>query len=99
MIAEAEKKQNQIKRLSQTPEGQEMIKTQNWDNAMKKASGEKIKDDPKLLKKTLKRQENKKKKSAKEWKHRLNENKDDKNGNNKRQRPGFEGKNKKFKKN
>ncbi|KAL1639052.1 hypothetical protein SLS58_008381 [Diplodia intermedia] len=39
----------------------------SWLNAKKKTHGEKIRDDPNLLKKTLKRSEKQKKKSEQEW--------------------------------
>lgn len=39
----------------------------NWDKALAKAQGQKIKDDPALLKKSIKRDEYKKKKSKKAW--------------------------------
>jgi len=38
-----------------------------WSKAMKMVEGEKIKDDPKLLKKTLKREQKLKERSAKKW--------------------------------
>jgi len=38
-----------------------------WDKVMKRASGEKVKDRVDLLKKSIKRREAKKKKSAKKW--------------------------------
>lgn len=38
-----------------------------WRKALQLAQGEKVKDDVKLLKKTIKREETFKKKSAKEW--------------------------------
>ncbi|RPA84382.1 SURF6-domain-containing protein [Ascobolus immersus RN42] len=40
---------------------------ETWAKAVKHAAGEKVRDDEKLLKKTLKRQEKQKKKSTKEW--------------------------------
>ena len=46
---------------------QEQVEKRMWERLNKKASGEKLKDDPKLLKKTLKREKARKKKSAKEW--------------------------------
>ncbi|KAL1922483.1 uncharacterized protein VTP21DRAFT_10022 [Calcarisporiella thermophila] len=49
---------------------EEVIEKEAWKKAMAMASGEKIKDDPKLLKKTIKREEQKKKKSEKQWKER-----------------------------
>jgi Surfeit locus protein 6 len=42
-----------------------------WLSARKRAHGEKTKDDPALLKKTLKRKEKVKKKSEREWKERV----------------------------
>ena len=42
-----------------------------WLNAKKRASGERIRDDTSLLKKTLKRKEKQKKKSEKEWDTRI----------------------------
>ncbi|CAG8795548.1 1909_t:CDS:2, partial [Gigaspora margarita] len=42
-----------------------------WSKALQKAQGEKIKDDPKLLKKTIKKIKFKKKSSEKAWKERI----------------------------
>ncbi|CAI2163167.1 1665_t:CDS:10 [Funneliformis geosporum] len=42
-----------------------------WDKAFLKAQGEKVKDDPKLLAKTIKKKVVKKKKSEKAWKDRI----------------------------
>lgn len=42
-----------------------------WKNALAKASGEKVKDDPILLKRTVKRQEQKQKSSKKKWDKRI----------------------------
>jgi hypothetical protein len=44
---------------------------ENWGRALQKADGEKLKDDPALLRKALKRQERAKKKSSKAWKDRV----------------------------
>ena len=38
-----------------------------WHKALKLATGEKVRDDEKLIKKALKRQEGKKRKSAHAW--------------------------------
>ncbi len=40
---------------------------QSWQRAMKRADGEKVFDDPKLLKKSIKREDQKKRKSGREW--------------------------------
>ena len=52
-----------------------ILENEKWSTAMKKSQGVKIKDDPKLLKKTLKLEEKKKKKSAKDWQDRINQQK------------------------
>jgi len=41
-----------------------------WETMIKRASGEKVYDDPKKIKKTLKRQQSQKRKSKKDWKKR-----------------------------
>ncbi|KAI5854579.1 surfeit locus protein 6-domain-containing protein [Tricharina praecox] len=50
---------------------EEVLEKEKWSKALKQATGEKIKDDEKLLKKALKRQESQKRKSAHEWGERL----------------------------
>lgn len=48
------------------------IKDNNfWKNALARAMGEKVKDDPTLLKKSLKKREQKQKASAKKWNQRI----------------------------
>ncbi|XP_038208889.1 surfeit locus protein 6 homolog [Zerene cesonia] len=42
-----------------------------WKNILQKAEGQKVKDDPILLKKSIKRQEQKKKASKKQWENRI----------------------------
>merc|ERR1712029_978719 len=44
-----------------------------WENAMKKAQGEKVKDDVTLLKKSIKKQKQIKTSSKKKWEKRANE--------------------------
>jgi len=69
----AESKQNELKLLEETDaEKAKETKTEMcWDSALQKAGGTKIKDNPKLLKKTLKRKEKEKSKSEKVWKDRV----------------------------
>ena len=45
----------------------ELHEKEAWDKVFKKAQGEKVKDDPKLLAKTIKRNVIKKKKSENIW--------------------------------
>jgi len=68
-IAQENKKALEAKK--NTPEGQKVIEEHAWDTMLKKASGEKVKDDIGKLKKTVKREEAKKKKSKKEWEQRV----------------------------
>ena len=72
LLQKAEKTQENIEKL----EGEDSDKAKKlkdkiaWDKALKKAEGQKLKDDPKLLKKTLKRKEKMKSHSQKKWKDR-----------------------------
>lgn len=45
----------------------ELHEKESWSKAIKRAEGEKVKDDPKLLKKTIKKKLIKKKRSEKIW--------------------------------
>ncbi|KAL7267921.1 hypothetical protein RUND412_009481 [Rhizina undulata] len=49
---------------------QKIQEKDKWSKALKQANGEKVRDDEKLLKKALKRQEKAKKKSEKAWRER-----------------------------
>ena len=69
LLAHAEEKERQ-KRDRLSAGGGEDIGIEEWQKALEKAGGIKQKDNPKLLRKTLKRQERQKKKSAREWKSR-----------------------------
>lgn len=48
-----------------------LVEKEEWKKAIALATGEKLKDDPKLLKKTIKRQEKMKNKSSQEWRKRF----------------------------
>lgn len=64
------KKQDKIQNAS-ADVASEMIKESDWDKAMRQASGEKVNDNPTLLKKAIKRKQNKKEKSKVDHKNRL----------------------------
>lgn len=49
----------------------EMTDEHDWASAMERADGKRVKDDPKLIKKSMKRKENVKKKSQKAWAARI----------------------------
>jgi hypothetical protein len=76
MLADAETKKQRLEDLKRGNEGEKQ-KAANieWGDALKEASGERVKDDPAKLKKALKRKAVKKQKSSKAWKSRLDQTK------------------------
>jgi DNA excision repair protein ERCC-4 len=72
ILADAEAKKQRLEELKQsgTEEDKQKAANMEWGNAIKEASGERVKDDPAKLKKALKRKVAKKQKSAKAWKAR-----------------------------
>ncbi|MEW5297727.1 MAG: hypothetical protein WDW36_000912 [Sanguina aurantia] len=70
LLAAAESKQQALKGLEATPEGQDRARQDAWQAALLRARGEKVLDDPKLLRKSLAKDGKKKEKSAKAWKER-----------------------------
>ena len=73
MLADAENKKQRLQELKQSNNLQDKQKAANieWGDALKEASGERVKDDPQKLKKAIKRKAAKKLKSQKAWKSRL----------------------------
>lgn len=72
LLAQAEEKERQKKARLLSPDGGgEDVQIAEWQKAFEKAGGIKIKDNPKLLRKTLKRKESQKKKSQQQWKQRV----------------------------
>ena len=72
LLAQAEEKQRlKRERLAAPDGGGEAAQMEVWQKALEKAGGIKQKDDPRLLRKTLKRTERRKKKSTREWKQRV----------------------------
>lgn len=65
-LFEAEKKQKKLQKLSP-----EEAKKEHWKSAIDKARGIKVKDDPKLIKKALKRKQDEKKRHKKKWAERV----------------------------
>ena len=65
----AEKKKEKINQMKSEDisKAKQVEKEISWDNALKKSEGIKIKDDPKLLKKSIKRKEKLKEKSRIKW--------------------------------
>lgn len=73
LLTIAEKKETKLRELEETDSAKavETKQKMSWENALHKAGGEKVRDDPKLLKKSIKRKEKAKGKSAKEWDERV----------------------------
>eukprot|EP00117_Sycon_ciliatum_P024364 scpid93324/ scgid20461/ len=73
LISKAEKRQQRLEELKTTDKdaAQEKEKTATWNRAMRLAEGVKLKDDPKLLKKSLKKKEKIKQQSKKKWQERV----------------------------
>ena len=72
LLAKAEVAQKKLDELKRKDEkrGEELEKKLQWQKAVDMARGTKLKDDPKLLKKTMKKEDKKKQKSSKEWEKR-----------------------------
>ncbi len=72
LLAKAEATEKKLAELKKKDEQreEELEKKLQWQKALDMARGEKLKDDPKLLKRSLKRQEKKKLKSSKQWEER-----------------------------
>lgn len=72
LLAKAEARQKKIDEMTEQDlrKGQELQKQLKWKKAIDRAEGRKMKDNPALLQKTLKRIEKRKTKSSKEWEER-----------------------------
>ena len=73
LLVIAEKTRDKLIELesANTGKAQELKKEIAWKNALKKAEGGKVKDDPKLLKKSLKKKDKQKQKSKLKWNERI----------------------------
>ncbi|CAD5124961.1 DgyrCDS13203 [Dimorphilus gyrociliatus] len=72
LLKRVEKNKQKLQKLKETDsvKAKTVEEKEKWRKVMDKAKGVKVKDDEKLLKKSLKRKEKKKDKSGKEWKKR-----------------------------
>ncbi|EGG14204.1 hypothetical protein DFA_11973 [Cavenderia fasciculata] len=70
LLKRAQLREKIIKRAKETGEGLEIAQTLKWASALDKAKGVKIKDNVKMIKKSIKRDQSKKFKSAREWNQR-----------------------------
>ncbi|KAI9145085.1 surfeit locus protein 6-domain-containing protein [Paraphysoderma sedebokerense] len=74
-LKQAEAKKLKLEKLKEqdSEKAKTITEKQQWRSALQKAQGEKVRDDTKMLKKALKRQEKKKEKSSKQWQNRKEE--------------------------
>ncbi|KAF0705055.1 Aste57867_7148 [Aphanomyces stellatus] len=71
LLKKAEAKKARMEELKKTEEGRAVVQAKGWEKALKQAQGEKVLDDPKLLRNKLKKKLKQKDKSSKEWKQRV----------------------------
>ena len=73
LLEKAEKSKEKIEKLEQedAEKAQKLKEKMAWDKAFKKAEGEKLRDDPQLLKKTMKSRDKQKSYSQKKWQDRV----------------------------
>ncbi|KAJ1965138.1 hypothetical protein GGI12_000983 [Dipsacomyces acuminosporus] len=73
-LAKVENEQKELKELKMTDadKAAKLEEKNKWGKAFDLAKGEKVRDDPKLLRKTIRRAEQQKKKSSREWNDRKN---------------------------
>lgn len=74
LLQQIENEKEKLEKLKESGEIEKAIEIKEktaWKNALAKASGEKVKDDPILLKKSLKKQEQKQRSSKKKWEQRI----------------------------
>jgi len=65
-----EEERSMLEELKGTEEGDALREKSLWKKAALRAKGEKLKDDPKRIRATLKKKEKSKQKSAQHWKER-----------------------------
>lgn len=75
LLEKVEKKKQKIEKLKETnPDAAKAVASkESWKKVLAKAEGEKIKDDPNLLKKSLKKKEKFKEKRKKQWDERTSQ--------------------------
>ncbi|GLC33579.1 hypothetical protein PLESTB_000091000 [Pleodorina starrii] len=71
LLKQAEAKKAELEALADTEEGKAKAQQAAWKAALARASGEKVLDDPKLLRKSLKRESKLREKHGKAWQERM----------------------------
>lgn len=70
-LQQKKEKLKQLENVGDKEKAEDIKEKEAWQSALAKASGEKVKDNPELLKRTIKRKEQKKKHSANKWNSRM----------------------------
>lgn len=70
-LREAEAKVEKLKKFASSGEGGEEVMEEAWKTALDRAEGERVLDNPKLLRKNINRERKKKVKSTKQWQERI----------------------------
>jgi len=70
LLQEAEQKMLLMEKIKNTEEGKKLLQDESWKKVYMKATGQKVKDNPKLIKQSMKKEEKKKQKSASAWEER-----------------------------
>ena len=75
LLKKVEERDERIKKIEEkNPDKAKALKEDiQWNRVLKRASGEKVKDNPELLKKGIKKKEKMKKKTKKQWEGRVKE--------------------------
>eukprot|EP01132_Coremiostelium_polycephalum_P000469 gene469-594_t len=76
LLKQAEEKERIINEAKRTGVGRNVAEALKWSAAMDKAKGIKLKDNPSLIRKSMKRDKKRKQKSSREWHNRKNEEND-----------------------
>ncbi|XP_060810577.1 surfeit locus protein 6 homolog [Amyelois transitella] len=73
LLDDLQQQQEKIRHLEETEssKAKEIKEKVAWKTVLQKAEGQKVKDDPTLLKKSIKRMEQQKKQSKKQWENRI----------------------------
>ncbi|XP_046970106.1 surfeit locus protein 6 homolog [Vanessa cardui] len=73
LLDDLKQQEDRLQKLAETDsdKAKELKEKAAWKNILQKAEGEKVKDDPTLLKKSIKKMEQKKKVSKKKWEGRI----------------------------
>jgi Surfeit locus protein 6 len=67
LLEEAEQQKLLLQQLQGTEEGAQLARNHQWKAALQRAEGKVVRDDPTLLRKTLKREQSMKKKKSAKW--------------------------------